>query len=186
MKDMVRLLMVGLALVLSLTLVACGGGGSAPAETGSEETSEEAAGGEEATDGEEGGEEAADGGEVSANLEIAAAGEQLLYDVESLMAPAGEEITVTFNNPSAINQHNFIVLNSSDEADAAAFNEEAAAAGDPYVPSDTSLIIAQTELLNPGESGTVSFGALDAGDYIYICTVPGHYEAGMWGVLTVQ
>lgn len=184
MKDMVRLLMVGLALVLSMTLVACGGG-SAPAETGSEETSEEAAGGEEAAEGEEGGEEAA-GGEASANLEIAAAGEQLLYDVESLTAPSGEEITVNFNNPSAINQHNWILLNTSDEADAAAFNEAAAAAGDPYVPSDTSLIIAQTELLNPGENGTVSFDALDAGDYIYICTVPGHYEAGMWGVLTVQ
>ena len=37
----------------------------------------------------------------------------------------------------------------------------------------------------PGESETKVFD-LAAGRYIMICNVPGHYEEGMWGTLTVE
>lgn len=42
-----------------------------------------------------------------------------------------------------------------------------------------------TELLNPGDGVTINVN-LPAGNYTFICTVPGHAEAGMTGTLTVQ
>jgi uncharacterized cupredoxin-like copper-binding protein len=42
-----------------------------------------------------------------------------------------------------------------------------------------------TELLNPGDGATINVN-LPAGTYTFICTVPGHAEAGMTGTLTVQ
>jgi uncharacterized cupredoxin-like copper-binding protein len=41
------------------------------------------------------------------------------------------------------------------------------------------------EVLDPGGETTFTINA-DAGDYDYICTQPGHKEAGMVGVMTVQ
>jgi uncharacterized cupredoxin-like copper-binding protein len=48
--------------------------------------------------------------------------------------------------------------------------------------------MANTELLEAGANGetTINFTVSDAGEYIYVCTVPGHYAAGMHGVLTVE
>lgn len=42
-----------------------------------------------------------------------------------------------------------------------------------------------SKMLNPGESTTVTVKA-PAGDYRFICTVPGHAEAGMTGTLTLS
>jgi uncharacterized cupredoxin-like copper-binding protein len=42
-----------------------------------------------------------------------------------------------------------------------------------------------SKLLNPGESTTVTVNAA-AGDYTFICTVPGHADAGMTGTLTLS
>lgn len=38
--------------------------------------------------------------------------------------------------------------------------------------------------LDPGKSGTLTLD-LDAGDYLLICNVPGHFAAGMWSELKV-
>lgn len=43
-----------------------------------------------------------------------------------------------------------------------------------------------TELLEPGETAILKVKFLKAGNYTYICTVAGHQEAGMIGVLKVK
>ncbi len=43
-----------------------------------------------------------------------------------------------------------------------------------------------TVLLEPGESATLKVKFLKPGNYTYICTVPGHQEAGMIGVVKVK
>lgn len=43
-----------------------------------------------------------------------------------------------------------------------------------------------TVLLEPDDSATLKVTFLKPGNYTYICTVPGHQEAGMIGVLKVK
>jgi azurin len=94
------------------------------------------------------------------------------------------------SNNSIVNPHNFIQLNTSDQAQVEEFVAAAEAAGEAnsYIPSDTSLILASSELLAAGSnsSDTISFQAPAPGEYVYVCTVAGHYAAGMWGTLTVE
>lgn len=40
--------------------------------------------------------------------------------------------------------------------------------------------------LKPGESGEIIWKFAKAGQFQFACLIPGHYEAGMHGVLTVQ
>jgi len=39
--------------------------------------------------------------------------------------------------------------------------------------------------IQPGESGSVTFTPDQTGSFYYVCTVPGHIELGMWGVVDI-
>ena len=72
--------------------------------------------------------------------------------------------------------------------DVAARVDEAATTAGPdagYLPTGED-VAAGMKVLNPGENGTATVPALPAGTYTYLCTVPGHYAAGMKGTLTIQ
>jgi uncharacterized cupredoxin-like copper-binding protein len=45
--------------------------------------------------------------------------------------------------------------------------------------------IASTSFLAPGASGSVTFTPNQAGNFYYICPVPGHIALGMWGNVEV-
>lgn len=200
MKDFLRFWLISGVLALALAMTACGGGGGGAAtdDGGDAATEEEAAeGGDgEAAEGDgeaaEGGDgEAAEGGEAATDLTIANQGEQLLFNKDALgPVPAGEEVSLTLANDSVVNPHNWILLNTSDEAEAEAFalDAETYPAEENHMPPDAELVMANTELLEAGANGetTINFTVSDAGEYIYVCTVPGHYAAGMHGVLTVE
>ena len=47
-------------------------------------------------------------------------------------------------------------------------------------------MIAGTKIVDGGGSETLSFTAPATGSYTYLCTVPGHYPAGMKGALIVK
>jgi azurin len=115
----------------------------------------------------------------------------LLFNKEGLgPVPSGANVELTMSNDSIVNPHNWVLLNTGDEAQAASFSQEAATypADQNHLPPSSDLIIAKTELLNAGanETDSVTFAAPATGQYIYVCTVPGHYDAGMWGYLTVE
>lgn len=80
----------------------------------------------------------------------------IAFEETELTIPADTDVTVTLTNEGVL-QHNWVV-------------EE---------------LEIGTELLNGGESGSVVVNA-PAGEYEYICDVPGHKEAGMVGTLTVE
>lgn len=45
--------------------------------------------------------------------------------------------------------------------------------------------IASTSYIQPGASGSVTFTPNQAGNFYYICPVPGHIALGMWGNVVV-
>jgi len=49
--------------------------------------------------------------------------------------------------------------------------------------SDLSV---KTKTIQPGEQDTVQFTPSKTGQFVFICTVPGHADKGMKGTLTVQ
>ena len=118
------------------------------------------------------------------------ANDQMRYDVLSIDATAGQKVTVTLTNagmmPKVAMAHNFVLLKAGTDfvtfALAAMTHQETG-----YMPPEMAdKVIAATRLVGPGESETVSFTAPTAGTYDYICTFPGHAQAGMHGKLIVK
>jgi plastocyanin len=113
---------------------------------------------ERAGEKEEGQSESSGGGaEASTTLQLAADPTALLFDKDELSAKPGQ-VTIDFDNPSQI-PHNVVVLKDGEE-------------------------LAGFEPITEGKEELEA--DLDAGSYEYICSVPGHAEAGMKGTLTVE
>jgi azurin len=57
-----------------------------------------------------------------------------------------------------------------------------------FIPADKKAdVLAYTGLAGGGETVEISFKApATAGAYPYLCTFPGHFQAGMKGTLTVK
>jgi uncharacterized cupredoxin-like copper-binding protein len=112
-------------------------------------------------------------------LAVAADPAALKFQQETLQATAGQPITVNFNNPSAT-QHNWVLVQPGQEqavADAAAAKN-----GDPT--GVAGVIMGGKPIASSQE--TITVPAQQGGTYPYICTVPGHYLAGMKGTLNVK
>ncbi len=94
------------------------------------------------------------------------------YTPNELIVPAGEEITLEITNNGAI-VHNFIIMNAGADI------------GQDFDEEDTKNEYWKVEL-QPGQSQTAFFTAPSLpGDYIIVCSTPGHYIAGMIGKLIV-
>jgi uncharacterized cupredoxin-like copper-binding protein len=55
-----------------------------------------------------------------------------------------------------------------------------------YVPHDFSIGGTKTPLIQPGKTTTLAITFKKKGKFAYLCTVPGHAQAGMKGVFTVR
>jgi uncharacterized cupredoxin-like copper-binding protein len=104
-----------------------------------------------------GGQEEAGGGGSSIKFEADPNGE-LAYTTTTASAKAGN-VTIDFKNPQALT-HDVAIEDSSGEE------------------------VGATELIASGSDSTTV--DLKPGKYHFFCTVPGHREAGMEGVLTVK
>ncbi len=90
-------------------------------------------------------------------LQLAASPSKLAFDTTSLTSKPGK-VTIDFNNPSAL-EHNVAIEQDGKE-------------------------IAVSETLAEGKTSVSA--DLAPGTYNFLCTVPGHAEAGMEGTLTVK
>jgi azurin len=113
------------------------------------------------------------------------------YDVKMITAKPGEKLKVQLSTVSAMAKeqmsHNFVLLAKTAPVDQ--FVMEASMARDKgYIPdSGKKHILAATKLAGNGETVEVVFDApKEPGEYLYICTFPGHYMAGMKGKLIVK
>jgi plastocyanin len=91
-------------------------------------------------------------------ISLAPMDDMLMFDTNKLTAKAGK-VTVKFTNHSAIS-HDVVIINSANK------------------------VLGRTPTF---DGGTKSFTVtLKAGTYTYYCSVPGHRQAGMHGILTVK
>lgn len=155
-----RKLLGGLSLVAALALTACGGGGGETTGTG--------------------GTGGTGGTAAGSTVSVAADPVQLKFAEGALTATGGQPITVNFNNPSTTLQHNWVLVQPGQE-DAVA---TAAAAKNGDATGLAGVIAAGKPIT--GSQEAISVPAQQAGTYPYICTIPGHYQAGMKGTLTVN
>lgn len=129
------------AIVLALSLAACGGDG-------------EEAGGLQAT------------------------ATEYAFAPSSWTVEAGSEASITVDNEGAAT-HEWTVL-----ADGRTIDSE------DELPEDEDVLLSEwvhTEVeVEPGESETLEFTAPEAGTYQVVCAIPGHFDQGMEGTLTVE
>lgn len=90
-------------------------------------------------------------------LQLAASPTQIAFDATQLTSKPGK-VTIDFDNPAAI-EHDVAIEQGSKE-------------------------IAKSALVTEGKTSVTA--DLAPGTYTFLCTVPGHAEAGMEGTLTVK
>lgn len=131
-------------------------------------------------------EHAGEGSEIPAggpvDLSVGVVGDALQFDIASMEASAGSEITITFNNISTVNQHNLVVVQAGTKDEVATAGIGAGADND-WVPPGDERVLFNSKLLDPGETQVLEF-TLAAGEYTFVCTFPGH-NITMFGDFTV-
>lgn len=117
--------------------------------------------------------------------------DQMKFSVTSITAKPGETLTVRLKSvgtlPKVAMAHNFVLLAKGTDAKAFA-NAAAMAAASGYIPpAMKAQVLALTGLAGNGQTVEVTFKApKQPGRYDYLCSFPGHFLAGMKGILTVK
>lgn len=121
-------------------------------------------------------EEAVDENTVEVRLE---SNDAMQYDKTELRVPVGKTIKLTLVHTGKMAKemmgHNFVLLNKG--VDAADFALRAAEAKvTDYVPVEAKNdMIAYTKMIGGGEFVTVEFTINEPGEYVYLCSFPGHF-----------
>ena len=117
--------------------------------------------------------------------------EDMKYSVTNIAAKPGEQLRVRLVSKGAMPKiamaHNFVLLKKG-VAQTDFINASVNARATDYIPADKKAdILAFTGLAGAGETVEVTFKVPAApGDYPFLCTFPGHAQAGMRGTLTVK
>ena len=117
--------------------------------------------------------------------------DDMKYSLTTIEAAPGEEIRIRLSAkgviPKVAMAHNVVVLELDTDIatllkDGAPFRES-----DFIPPPMMDKVIAKTSLAGPGERVQVTFNVPETpGDYPFLCTFAGHYQAGMKGTLIVK
>lgn len=117
--------------------------------------------------------------------------EDMKFSLATITAKPGEQLRVRLvvkgSMPKVAMSHNFVLLNKGvspvDFVSAAVM-----ASATAYIPDAKKAdVVAHTPLAGAGETVEVVFKVpAAAGDYPYLCSFPGHFQAGMKGTLSVK
>ena len=117
--------------------------------------------------------------------------EDMKFSLATITAKPGEQLRVRLvakgAMPKVAMAHNFVLLNKGaspvDFVSAAVM----ASATDLHPRRKKADVVAQRALAGAGETVEVTFKVpAAAGDYPYLCSFPGHFQAGMKGTLSVK
>ena len=122
------------------------------------------------------------------------ADDKMRFDVTAFDASPGQKISVTIKNvgttPKFSMGHNFVLLDrtiNTGNVQSAFLDKASMEASHDYVPPGAKEVLAHSKLLGPGESEVVTFNApYIPGEYLYLCSFPGHYSQGTKGFMTVK
>ena len=122
---------------------------------------------------------------------VIVANDTLKFDVTEITASPGQSLRITLQNhgtlPKAVMGHNWILLDGDSET-SAYVTAAASAVAEDYEPKALKAhVLASIPLLGPKEVGNVTFTAPSKpGKYPFLCSFPGHFQAGMRGELIVK
>jgi len=118
-------------------------------------------------------------------------GDNMKFLPAAITVAPGESIKVVLKSvgkmPKAAMGHNFVLLKKG--VDPKKLVEACASAADTnYIAASVApQLLSYTRLIGPGETADALFTAPAVrGDYVFVCTFPGHFALGMRGVLTVK
>lgn len=121
------------------------------------------------------------------------ADDKMRFDVTAFEVKPGQKVSVTLKNvgttPKFSMGHNFVILDRTvNTTNVQRFLDAASMeAAHDYVPPGAKEVLAHTKLLGPSETDTVTFTApFVPGEYLYLCSFPGHYSQGTKGFMTVK
>lgn len=113
------------------------------------------------------------------------------FNITRFLVPADVDLRLTLTITGVMSRemmgHNWVLL--SRDTPVEIFAEDAAAARETdYIPVGwDESILAHTELLGGGEQTTIIFRTPEQpGEFVFLCTFPGHFYAGMHGVMVVE
>lgn len=117
------------------------------------------------------------------------ANDQMKYSLATIEAKAGETLKVTLKNvgtlPKEAMGHNWVLLKAGTDVNAFAMAAMTAKDNEYVPPAQKDKVVAFIKVLGPKQTADVTFTAPAAGEYVYICSFPGHYML-MKGTLTVK
>jgi uncharacterized cupredoxin-like copper-binding protein len=114
-------------------------------------------------------------------VRLSVAGREMTFTPTQVRATVGQPITVEFVNEGVV-EHDWAVLKLA-ARDVRATVEGAGGTHQTGTGDGSNPSVHVAAM--PGERGEVTFTAEQPGRYTIGCTVPGHKEAGMMGMLTV-
>ena len=120
-------------------------------------------------------------------VRIEAVPEQMAFDLKWFVIEAGKPVQIVLSNPDAM-PHNLVVGQPGSLKEVVTLSGAMPLPTDPsvkpYVPN-TPLVLFATRMLQSGDTERLGFRApTTAGEYLYVCTFPGHWLR-MYGVMLV-
>ena len=121
------------------------------------------------------------------------ADDKMRFDVTAFEVKPGQKVALTLKNvgmtPKFSMGHNLVMLDRNiNITNVQKFLDTASMeASHDYVPPGSKEVLAHTKLLGPNETDTITFSApFVPGEYLYLCSFPGHYSQGTKGFMTVK
>ena len=114
-------------------------------------------------------------------------GNRTAYSNPIINVSAGAPIRMIFVNSARLKMHNWVMAKNTVKAiDLAQASRLTSGSSENYLPEE-ALFHAATPLVPPRSRVTINFDAPQIpGRYVFLCTVPGHFEGGMSGVMIVS
>lgn len=113
-------------------------------------------------------------------------GNRNAYTQSTINVSTGSKVRIMFINSARSKSHNWVMGKESILMDDLLQSSLEAGSSSEFLPDD-SLVYAATHLVAPNDRMAIEFDAPQAsGEYVFLCTVPGHFESGMYGTVIVS